>query len=81
MRQELEAGVKVKTETETKKLVGKVHPPHMRWKTVQVKNGLQLMKTEGIQKTRLREGKNFAFFYEGTKNVTKFQVSELSVPK
>ena len=29
MRQELEAGVKVKTETETKKLVGKVHPPHI----------------------------------------------------
>ena len=55
LTEEIEAGEEVKAETETQKVVSKVKLPHMRRKTVQVKNGLHLMNKGSIQNIRLRE--------------------------
>ena len=62
MTVEIEAGVEVKAETETQKVVSKVHLPHMRQKTAQVKDGLNLMNKRSFQNTYLREDKEFASF-------------------
>ena len=55
LTEEIEAGEEVKAETETQKVASKVNLPHMRRKTVQVKNGLHLMNKGSIQNIRLRE--------------------------
>ena len=43
------------------------HLPHMRRKTVRVKNGLHLMNKRSFQNIRLREDRDFASLYEDTK--------------
>ena len=48
-------------------MVSKGHLPHMRRKTVQVKNG-HLMNEGSIQNIRLRDYKDFTSLYEDTKN-------------
>ena len=57
----------MKAETETQKVVSKGHLPHMRMKTLQVKNGLHLMSKGSIQNICLREDKYFASLYEDNK--------------
>ena len=68
MREEIKAGVKVKAEMGTQKVVIKRDLPHMRRKTVQVKNRLHFLNKGSIQNIRLREDKDFASFYEDTRN-------------
>ena len=43
------------------KVLSKVHLPHMKKKTVQVKNDLHLTKNGSIQNIHLREDKDFPF--------------------
>ena len=64
----IEAGVEVKTETKTQKVVTNVHLPSIRRKTVQVKNRLHLINKGIIQNICLREDKDFASLYRDTKN-------------
>ena len=63
MTEEIEAGVEMKVETKTQKVVSKLN---MR-KTVRLKNGLHLMNKGSIQNIRLREDIDFASLYEDTK--------------
>ena len=79
----IEAGVEVKTETKSQKVVTNVHLPSIRRKTVQVKNRLHLINKGIIQNICLREDKDFASLYRDTKkkNRTKFQVGEHSMLK
>ena len=63
----IEAGVEVKTETKTQKVVTNVHLPSIRRKTVQVKNRLHLINKGIIQNICLREDKDFASLYRDTK--------------
>ena len=83
MRKEIKARVEVKAETETQKVVSKGHLPHMKQKTVLVKNGLHQMNEGRIENIRLRENKNFASLYEDTKEkmLRNFKLVELSVSK
>ena len=55
----------------------------MRWKTVQVKNGLHLMNKGNIQNICFKRRQRFHFPLQRyqKENVTKFQVGELSVPQ
>ena len=61
MIEEIKVEVEVKAETEIQKVVSKIHLPHMRQKTVQVKNDLHLTKYGSIQNICIREDKDFSF--------------------
>ena len=66
----------MKAETETQKVISKGHLQYIKWKSLQVKKGLQQMNKGTIENIRLRENKNLASLYNDTKkkNATKFQV-------
>lgn len=64
MTEEIEAGVKMKPKTRRQKMVYKVHLPHMRRKTAQVKNSLHLMNKESFQNINFRKGNDFSSHYQ-----------------
>ena len=52
MREEIEAGVEVKADSEQQKAASKGHFLHMRQKIVEVKNSLHLINNGSIQNIR-----------------------------